>query len=583
MTDVPGVGVGSIHPIEPEEGDDHRKLLVLVGGLVVVAALVIGFLAFKGDDSSDAVFAGPDATDDDPTFEKADEVGINPFLAPADLVEITGISFPEDPPYGLFGGTLDSTCDPGRLAGYLDANPSKATAWAGVHGIEASEIRSFLAALTPTVLVKDTLVTNHGYKGGKPTPVQATLEAGTAVLVDGDGVPKARCYCGNPLQPPKVPSGPSPSSSSTCLSIASPLWLGFDGAPATPGTGGMEVAQRPWAVEPTGKTVDVGGTNYVQLNVDFTNGWLYSIGNGDYNEVWTTAASLNGPSCATKPVCFGGTGEVLPDFDGTPSLSFPQTTMTLTGATQDIGPIVWQQVEIITGAQEPDFTFAWVRGSSITDGACGVAPTTTTAPTAVPGNGCTPGEFDPVGKNVVYSTMSAFNDDQGSDTVYVYEQGGTTLVQFELSTGEVSKAVDLGKNPDGGPRSIGAGGLASPTGAQVDILVLEDRSTAGGAGNTGTSIVVGLRDCDAVHVPMDEVPSDIVSSFTAASPTALYCQQGMNGEVDIIVWKGTPNVGGTGLDYAMTSYSYDDNSAVLNNQGTQNLTRLGGPPGESCY
>ncbi|MCB0963013.1 MAG: hypothetical protein KDA98_06875 [Acidimicrobiales bacterium] len=591
MTDVPMFGDSSVQPAEPADDDKRRKLLWLAGVLAVLVVLILGLLAFCSKNSDDAVYAGPDSTDDDPTYEKADEVGLNPFLAPADLAEIAEVTYPPDPPKGLFGGTLENTCDPELLADYLDANPSKAKAWAGVQGIETSEIRSYLATLTPTVLTEDTLVTNHGYKSGTATPVQATLEAGTAVLVDDDGVPRARCYCGNPLLPPKAPPSPEPSSASTCLSIAAPLWLGFDGAPATPGTGGMEVAPRPWSVNPTGKTTDVAGTTYVQLNVDFTNGWLYSTGNGDYNEVWTTADSLNAPSCATKPVCYGGTGEVLPDLEGTDPLSYPKTTMTLTGATQNVGPIVWQQVEIITGEVEPEFTFAWVQASSITDGACAATvPTTTAAPTTLPPvtptappNGCTPGTFDPAGKTVTYSTMAEFNDDQGSDTAYVFQQGGTTFVQFELSTGEVSKPVDLGKNFNGGTRSITAGGVASPTGAQVDVLVLEDRSTAGGAGNTGTSLVVGLRGCDTVHVPIDGTPSDVVSSFTAASPTALSCEQGINGEVDIIVWQGTPNAAGTGLDYAVTSYGYDDAQAVLNNLGTTTLTGLGGPPGNACY
>lgn len=47
----------------------------------------------------------------------------------------------------------------------------------------------------------DTRVTNHGYRGGAATDYQAVLQTGTAVLVDGHGVPRVRCACGNPLTP----------------------------------------------------------------------------------------------------------------------------------------------------------------------------------------------------------------------------------------------------------------------------------------------------------------------------------------------------------------------------------------------
>ncbi|MFF7749349.1 DUF6777 domain-containing protein [Streptomyces sp. NPDC007971] len=48
---------------------------------------------------------------------------------------------------------------------------------------------------------RDTRVTNHGCDGGA-TSFQSVLQAGTAVLVDAHGVPRARCICGNPLTPP---------------------------------------------------------------------------------------------------------------------------------------------------------------------------------------------------------------------------------------------------------------------------------------------------------------------------------------------------------------------------------------------
>ena len=52
------------------------------------------------------------------------------------------------------------------------------------------------------LLRTDTRVTNHGFRNGRATPHQSVLQAGTAVLVDQYGVPRVRCYCGNPLLPP---------------------------------------------------------------------------------------------------------------------------------------------------------------------------------------------------------------------------------------------------------------------------------------------------------------------------------------------------------------------------------------------
>jgi hypothetical protein len=45
-------------------------------------------------------------------------------------------------------------------------------------------------------------VTNHSFVDGRAVAFQSILQAGTAVLVDQDGVPVARCRCGNPLLKP---------------------------------------------------------------------------------------------------------------------------------------------------------------------------------------------------------------------------------------------------------------------------------------------------------------------------------------------------------------------------------------------
>jgi hypothetical protein len=110
---------------------------------------------------------------------------------------------------GLYGGTLNnSSCNRDAMVAFLQANPDKAAAWASVQGIAAADIPAYIAGLTPLILRSDTAVTNHGYSNGEATTVHSVLQAGTAVLADKFGVPRARCYCGNPLTPPQTFSKP---------------------------------------------------------------------------------------------------------------------------------------------------------------------------------------------------------------------------------------------------------------------------------------------------------------------------------------------------------------------------------------
>lgn len=106
---------------------------------------------------------------------------------------------------GLYGGTEHlSSCDVAQLSAFLTANPDKGRAWASVEGITPADIPAYLRSLTAVVLRADTWVTNHGYSNGAATSFQSVLQAGTAVLVDSRGVPRARCACGNPLLPPST-------------------------------------------------------------------------------------------------------------------------------------------------------------------------------------------------------------------------------------------------------------------------------------------------------------------------------------------------------------------------------------------
>ena len=104
---------------------------------------------------------------------------------------------------GLYGGTRNQrSCDAGLMLDYLDQHPAKKAAWAAVHGIALSDVRTFVSRLTSVLLRTDTLVTNHGYSNGRATTLSSVLQAGTAVLVDSYGVPRVKCFCGNPLTAP---------------------------------------------------------------------------------------------------------------------------------------------------------------------------------------------------------------------------------------------------------------------------------------------------------------------------------------------------------------------------------------------
>ncbi|MDH6220714.1 DUF6777 domain-containing protein [Streptomyces pseudovenezuelae] len=109
---------------------------------------------------------------------------------------------------GLYAGTARvGSCDVNRQIDYLNADPSRARAFAQAEGVSQASVPAFLRGLAPVVLRADTRVTNHGYRAGRTTGFQSVLQAGTAVLVDNGGVPRVRCACGNPLKPPVAQHG----------------------------------------------------------------------------------------------------------------------------------------------------------------------------------------------------------------------------------------------------------------------------------------------------------------------------------------------------------------------------------------
>jgi hypothetical protein len=106
---------------------------------------------------------------------------------------------------GLYGVTRTDECNVAGIERYLTAHADRGQAWARAQGIDPGDIHRVLTSLTPVTLRTDTAVTNHGFKNGRSTQFQSVLQAGTAVLVDVRGVPRVRCYCGNPLLRPQQP------------------------------------------------------------------------------------------------------------------------------------------------------------------------------------------------------------------------------------------------------------------------------------------------------------------------------------------------------------------------------------------
>jgi hypothetical protein len=134
-------------------------------------------------------------------FQKPTDPGTKPFTKPADVQGAKKVAVGSGP----FGGTgSDLVCDRELLIRSLRAQREKLREWARTVGItpSASEVARYIRELKPVTLTRDARVTNHNFVNARAVGYQAILQAGTAVLVDSDGIPRARCRCGNPLLEP---------------------------------------------------------------------------------------------------------------------------------------------------------------------------------------------------------------------------------------------------------------------------------------------------------------------------------------------------------------------------------------------
>lgn len=176
-----------------EERSPRRRwfLAVLAVFLVAGAAAAI-VLVIGGDDEASAQTV---------RFQDPTERGPDPFTQPTDRRGGDRVRVGSGP----FGGTgSDLVCDRELLIDSLAARPDRMREWARVLSITPTQraVADYIRHLRPVTLTRDTRVTNHSFVDGRAVAFQSILQAGTAVLVDKDGVPVARCRCGNPLLEP---------------------------------------------------------------------------------------------------------------------------------------------------------------------------------------------------------------------------------------------------------------------------------------------------------------------------------------------------------------------------------------------
>lgn len=100
---------------------------------------------------------------------------------------------------GLYDGVRGHTsCNVAAMVAALIRDPVAGQAWADAQNIGFSDAPAWIVHLTPALLRVDTYATLYTYDG-RPVAHDAVLQAGTAVLLDSTGIPRARCVGSNPV------------------------------------------------------------------------------------------------------------------------------------------------------------------------------------------------------------------------------------------------------------------------------------------------------------------------------------------------------------------------------------------------
>jgi hypothetical protein len=224
------MGAQAAYGTSPPSTRSKRNWLIALLVVLLIAAAGCGGLLLHNVLSSKGTGA-------ELVLNGATDPGANAFMPPAAPPPPTDTQAPPTlPPHGddttvvtqplpgdrdgLYGGTLNNAeSDRETMITFLGTHPAQADAfvdalntdstlfWSGGRLLTVDDIPSYLRELTPAWLRLDTRVTNHGFDGRHPTTLQSVFQAGTAVLVDAHGVPRARCNSGSPLTAPTALTG----------------------------------------------------------------------------------------------------------------------------------------------------------------------------------------------------------------------------------------------------------------------------------------------------------------------------------------------------------------------------------------
>ena len=185
----------------------------VLSSIIVLLVLVAGAFVYVAATDEDGESSAPDTT----YIASVGSVGPDAFTTSYATAAVGGpftitsgeIDSNSDSLYVIpgrtYGGSGGNVCDKEGMLAFFKLHPDRALAWARVQNIGVAEIPAFLDSLTPLVLAQNVKVTMFGFKAGSSYGYPAVLEAGTAVLVDENGMPRARCACGNPVIATKDP------------------------------------------------------------------------------------------------------------------------------------------------------------------------------------------------------------------------------------------------------------------------------------------------------------------------------------------------------------------------------------------
>ena len=451
----------------------RRRLALVVGLAVALSAVGGGAVAVT-------LIAGSDS--DQTLLEPVRTPGANPFMPPAgvDRADVippagSGGSFTGATP-GLYGGTRKmSSCDPDQMVTFLTTHAQQAAAWAGVEGISPADIPTYIAGLTPVVLRSDTAVTNHGFRDGKAPSLHSVLQAGTAVLIDAYGVPRAKCYCGNPLTAP---------SSTASSGYSGTRWSGFSAGSITR----IQPASAPLTaftlVDPTTHEVftrPVGGRGPTDATAPSTAVSPSALASSD-------VPSSPGPATSSSAAADAFT-QAAPPTTGAPTSARP-TSSTVARTTTRAAP----------ASPTTDPT------TSAPDSTTEAAPTTTTSTTSTTSQATTPSttplvvSHPPVitdtssyWEGTVFHAKIFYNDPDGDASSYTYS-GGNQLGQGSGSVAGGSSGVI-----DQAFRTPGCAAGAVTKAQSVSFTVYDRRR------NSSRAVIV------SVVCPSDPGPVKVVS------------------------------------------------------------------------